>query len=608
MLKIICDQLISLSSMAVANIRNAVTEAALTMGQAAVASSVGLRARCDSSKRQLRAEVSKLKGKPKVGAPNGPKYEAIFKQSARLDEALEALEELAGTFFNSIFVHRFKDSNESIRALCTRQIGDWLTSDPNHYFKDEYLKYIGWMCFDHSAAVRREALRSVSKLLTAESHLEFLSSFVERFIGRFVEIAVGDIDEGVALEMMIVMRTLQMKGMLDLVEEEALDLVDEVIFDGESSKRVRREALAFMMDHTEGFEDDDEGPDDSTSSLASKGKGGKRGVVDDARALAKKSKTAMQLETLTEFAEHHLYSNTSRCYIYSTDKEMKILPDLSRVTMMVEALLELPQRDIIRNWSMIISLLLKESDDFIAIALRPSLSSVLLRIFVASAIELKKWNTDIKALQLDDVKGMRKGKGNRGSFTHRLDADDQLKAEHWESLNEHLLSDLPKLLVRFRDDQANLEVLVTLLSCCDVSLSTKALKALLKGVNDLFENSNNEEVIVDLCSALRKWKSCGGISKGVVDGSIMTLLAGLWSRIEDSLQVLNGATDSISTRAAEMALNSPKKKTKVARKSAAHELADVEEAVYSLNSAVMKYKALWSTLGMYVYTYMNVYS
>ena len=42
--------------------------------------------------------------------------------------------------------------------------------------------------------------------------------------------------------------------MLDQVDEESLDLVDEVIFDGGASKRVRQEALAFMMDHTEGFE------------------------------------------------------------------------------------------------------------------------------------------------------------------------------------------------------------------------------------------------------------------------------------------------------------------------------------------------------------------
>lgn len=380
MLKIICDQLISLSSMPVVNVRDAVTEAALTMGQTAVACSVGLRARCDSSKRQLQAEVSKITGKPKLGVLKGPKYEAISKQSARLDEALDAMEELAGTLFNSIFVHRFKDSNEAIRAQCTRQIGDWLPLDPTRLFKDQYLKYIGWMCFDYSAAVRREAVRSVGKLLKAESHVEVLTGFVERFIGRFVEIAVGDSDEGVALEMMIIMRNLQMKGMLDQVDEDSLDLVDEVIFDGESSRRVRREALAFMMDHTEGFEDDDECSDENSSiTVVQKGKGGKRDVADDARALARKSKTAMQLETLTEFAEHHLYGDSSRCFKYSSDEEMNKLPDLSRVAMMVEALLELPQRDIIRNWSIIISLLLKESDDFIAIALRPSLSSVLLR-------------------------------------------------------------------------------------------------------------------------------------------------------------------------------------------------------------------------------------
>ena len=42
--------------------------------------------------------------------------------------------------------------------------------------------------------------------------------------------------------------------MLDQVDEESLDLVDELIFDGGASKLVRQEALAFMMDHTEGFE------------------------------------------------------------------------------------------------------------------------------------------------------------------------------------------------------------------------------------------------------------------------------------------------------------------------------------------------------------------
>ena len=44
----------------------------------------------------------------------------------------------------------------------------------------------------------------------ADTHIGALNGFVERFIGRFVEIAVGDVDDTVALEMMAVMRDLQM--------------------------------------------------------------------------------------------------------------------------------------------------------------------------------------------------------------------------------------------------------------------------------------------------------------------------------------------------------------------------------------------------------------
>jgi hypothetical protein len=32
-------------------------------------------------------------------------------------------------------------------------------------YKDVYLKYLGWMCLDYSADVRKEAVRSIGKLL-----------------------------------------------------------------------------------------------------------------------------------------------------------------------------------------------------------------------------------------------------------------------------------------------------------------------------------------------------------------------------------------------------------------------------------------------------------
>ena len=43
--------------------------------------------------------------------------------------------------------------------------------------------------------------------------------------------------------------------MLNKASDEHLDLIDQVIFDASSPSAVRREALAFFCDHTEGFED-----------------------------------------------------------------------------------------------------------------------------------------------------------------------------------------------------------------------------------------------------------------------------------------------------------------------------------------------------------------
>ena len=155
----------------------------------------------------------------------------------------------------------------------------------------------------------------------------------------------------------------------------------------------------------------------------------------------RRQRTALQLETLTEFVEHHLYGTESRCCLtvfdrtenhgnngenmlsmngMKNDKNLKNvnnlnnlknlenvkvlkLPDLDRVDMLVEVCLELPQGGIMRDWSTIISLLLRESEDLISSALRPVLSSILLRIFVCSAKNLRDWYFKVRSMQMDDI-------------------------------------------------------------------------------------------------------------------------------------------------------------------------------------------------------------
>ena len=99
---------------------------------------------------------------------------------------------------------------------------------------------------------------------------------------------------------------------MDQVDQTALDLVDRIVFDSSSSSRVRGESFAFMMDHTEGFDDE---PTDVDDELSSTGKKRKKSLTSSQRSsqennevktLARRKKIAIQLETLAEFADHHL--------------------------------------------------------------------------------------------------------------------------------------------------------------------------------------------------------------------------------------------------------------------------------------------------------------
>ena len=159
------------------------------------------------------------------------------------------MEELSSNIFNSVFVHRFKDSHDHVRALCVRRLGDWLTADPARLFKDEYVKYAGWATFDHNGAVRRQAVRSLAKLLHVDGddddeQAKSLASFFMRFLERMIEVAVGDIDPAIALDMLRVLRRMQTLGMLNEMPDDLLDRIDEVIFDADAALEVRPDVLS----------------------------------------------------------------------------------------------------------------------------------------------------------------------------------------------------------------------------------------------------------------------------------------------------------------------------------------------------------------------------
>lgn len=324
-------------------------------------------------------------------------------------------------------------------------------------------------------------------------------------------------------------------------------MVDLIVFDDQACARVRQEALAFLMDHTEGFDDEPEDAEgqldlslasitgfESVGGGVSSKKGGKKAVVsksDQARALARRQRTAQQLETLTEFAEHHL-----GCRVDWAPRLAEACLGLRKYSKFVADLFLISQHtyfsfffciflclypDMLYNWSTTIALLLRESDELITSALRPIQSSILLRMFVHCAVDLTQ----------------RRAKFSTSSGS--LSSADRQFRESWESLNENLQMYLPALLTRFKDDEENLIVLVELLSCCEYS-EERPLKALLKVLLELFDLTRQERILSGMATCLAGWLRTGGTIAGTVEGAVRRLLQACWQTILDLTAQLQG--------------------------------------------------------------------
>ena len=176
------------------------------------------------------------------------------------------------------------------------------------------------------------------------------------------------------------------------------------------------------------------------------------------------------------------------------------------------------------NWSVTIALLLRESDELISTALRPTQASILLRVFVHCAADLSR---------------------KRRAFASAvaLSASDRQLLEGWDGLNDNLHAHLPALLTRFKDDEANLSVLVELLQCTDYASNERALKALLKVVVELLQISRQAPILRALVSALRSWMQLGGTAAGTVELAVKALVDGCWEGIVQGTAQLRSIVD-----------------------------------------------------------------
>ena len=250
------------------DIRAAATLATLQMGHAILERTVQLRHKLEVAQRQLEAAK---KGRRKTIEP-GSKAESLQHVVESLKRACEELEELVlGPVTNGLFMHRYRDSHPYIRATCLAALSKMTLTRPDLFLRDKYLKYFGWMMSDKVEVVRFHALQGLLHPFDASSNIDLslMAHVTAKFLKRIAECA-RDASVNVQEQAMRLLLLMLRNGFLD-------DLEDDLVWDSinlraiaahDCSHKVRRDALYFIMEQLEPFEEDSDVADNRKKSKA----------------------------------------------------------------------------------------------------------------------------------------------------------------------------------------------------------------------------------------------------------------------------------------------------------------------------------------------------
>lgn len=160
-----------------------------------------------------------------------------------LDEANAARKictEAIQSFFDTVFVHRYRDVDPKIRTECVEALGSWIWDLPTVFMEPGYLRYLGWMLSDTNASTRHEVLKQLSRVFRRDA--QQLGHFIDRFRPRLIEMACRDAEVSVRVAAISVIDTLRAAAML---EPDEIDAIGKLIFDNEL--RIRKAVVGFFV-------------------------------------------------------------------------------------------------------------------------------------------------------------------------------------------------------------------------------------------------------------------------------------------------------------------------------------------------------------------------
>ncbi|KIW60423.1 hypothetical protein PV05_00639 [Exophiala xenobiotica] len=191
----------------------------------------------------LKAQMDAEKKKKSV---NKARIKTIENNQKDAERKLEAIDAQLRDAFDTVYVHRYRDVEERIRAPCVAALGNWIVLYRKMFLEGQFLRYLGWVLNDTSSPTRLEDVRQLKNLFKNKKNVAALRAFTDRFRPRLVEMGARDADVTVRVEAIELLDRLRDA---ELLEPDDIDTIGRLIFDSEP--RVRKAVAKFFVSNIE---------------------------------------------------------------------------------------------------------------------------------------------------------------------------------------------------------------------------------------------------------------------------------------------------------------------------------------------------------------------
>ncbi|PSK44212.1 hypothetical protein B9Z65_192 [Elsinoe australis] len=434
-------------------------------------------------------------------------------------------------WFDTIFIHRYRDVDPKIRVDCAQALGDWIIAYPDIFFDGTHLRYLGWVLSDSHWPARLEVMKQLRRLYEKKDRLAGLKTFTERFRARMVEMATLDSEPTVRASAVELLDLLRRAGFL---EPDDIDAVGRLVFDSEP--RVRKAVVHFFSSSV------DEIYENKVEEL-----GGEETITeelgDSAESAERPGLPWLHLKCLVEMLDSydqfepelskHISKGPGDNYrLHAGELE-------SRFIIVAETLY--PNMDVMQDWDTLAKYLLYDTSDGGQNGVSEGVGSQLRDLCKLNEREelilLEVLNVSIRQhvstlVEASSEKKSKKTKRQRDEL-----ADEQ------ESTAREITTLIPQLLKRFGDSPQTvlavlrLERIVSLDAFADFQQDPSTYKNLLDDIEKQFLSHGSEEVLNEASRALLRAKAytdLGDVTEEKIDE--------LWDETLETLRRLAGAT------------------------------------------------------------------